>query len=117
MRIVVIEDERQLLDLICEVLRDDGYDVVGFSHPGVVEGSLIDMQPTLFLIDMQLPGMTGMELALALRRGTYADTPMVAMSASTMKLEEARKSSVFNDVLGKPFDLSMIFDCVHQFAS
>jgi DNA-binding response OmpR family regulator len=117
MIIAVIEDERQLLDLLCEVLRDDGYDVVGFSHPRVAVESLADVGPALLLIDMQLPGMSGLELAALLRRGDFATTPMIAMSASNLRLEEARRSAIFDEILPKPFELSRVYDCVQQFAS
>jgi CheY-like chemotaxis protein len=117
MVIAVIEDETLLLELLCEMLRDDGYEVVGFSHPVVAVQSLDEVGPTLFLIDMQLPGMTGLELAAQLRRGPYASTPMIAMSASSLRLEEARRSTIFDEVLPKPFELSTVYDCVGQFAS
>jgi CheY-like chemotaxis protein len=75
------------------------------------------VSPALFLVDVMLPGMSGIELAEQLRAGGFARTPMIAMSASPGMLRAAAESRLFQEILPKPFDLTTLLDCVGRFAA
>jgi CheY-like chemotaxis protein len=113
--VVVVDDEVDVLDLICSVLEDEGYDVICLRHPGEIahlKGR--EPQPRLFMLDIMLPGMTGIELAQHLRSDGFGETPMIAMSASATMLHRAEESQLFHDALPKPFDLDALLDAVDQ---
>jgi CheY-like chemotaxis protein len=64
-RILVVEDDADLRSLVCDALRADGHEVEGvadadraLAHPMVTEGRV-----ELLLTDVELPGMSGLELA------------------------------------------------------
>jgi DNA-binding response OmpR family regulator len=111
--VVVVDDERDVLDLICSVLEEEGYAVVCFNHP-VLTDDLKEQEPAphLFMLDIMLPNMSGIDLAHRLRRDGFAETPMIAMSASPTMLDRAKESRLFHDYLGKPFELDTLLRTV-----
>jgi CheY-like chemotaxis protein len=63
-RVVVVDDEPDMLALICGVLEDEGYDVICLGHPvKVAHLKGREPQPHLFMLDIMLPTLTGIELA------------------------------------------------------
>jgi CheY-like chemotaxis protein len=102
--IVVVDDEPDVLDLLCQILQDEGYAVVCHAHPREVAADPCDV--ALFLLDLMLPTMTGIALARQLRGTGFPHTPMIAMSASRDMLEDASQSHLFQGMLAKPFDLN-----------
>jgi CheY-like chemotaxis protein len=117
-RIVVIDDEPEVLAVVCAVLEEEGYAVLRLAHP-VLTTDLKNQepQPRLFLLDMMLPTMSGIDLALRLRGEGYHDTPMIAMSASHVMLRAARDSALFASSLAKPFDLGSLLGAVELHAT
>jgi CheY-like chemotaxis protein len=110
--VVVVDDEPDLRSLICEVLEEEGYSVVSLPHPSLALG--LEQMPSLFLIDLMLPGMTGIELAQKLRQGPYGETGMIGLSASSAMLRHANDSRLFQETIQKPFDLEYLLEAVRQ---
>jgi two-component system OmpR family response regulator len=93
--IVVVDDEPDLLETLCLALELEGFCVLCLDHPAKVAPSLEQHTPSLFLVDIMLPSMSGIELAQQLRAAGYTQTPMLALSASSVMVSLAQKSGVF----------------------
>lgn len=117
--LVVVEDEPSVSEVLREVLELDGFSVLCFNHPDHVRTLDASMPPAIFLIDLMLPGRSGVELASMLREYAYPKTPMIAMSASRLMLAMAEQTNLFQDVVCKPFEMCDLLDTVerHVFAS
>jgi DNA-binding response OmpR family regulator len=115
--VVVIEDEPSVLKMLEDVLRHHGCTVIGFPYPEMVHTLGDDIHPDVFLVDVMLPGMSGVELAAQLRECGFANTPMIAMSASPLLLAVAAGSDLFDSTIAKPFDLSYLLDSIARFAA
>jgi len=113
--IVVIEDEREILQLLHDVLNLEHYQVVGVSRPDLVHATVQAVKPDLFLIDVMLPGTNGVELAEQLRASGHKHTPMIAMSASRLMSQIAAASGAFQEAIDKPFDLPSLLDCIEHY--
>lgn len=115
MCIVVVDDEPELRELVSSLLEDEGYRVVAFAHPvPVTRLQDSDERPELFLIDIMLPEMTGIELARRLVVEGFGDTPKIAMSASRQCVSDARDSALFHAALEKPFEIDDLLDAVEH---
>ena len=110
--IVVVEDEPAINELVRDVLEMEGYRVIAVQHPDAVGARLDDSSPDLFLIDIMLPRISGIELAEQLRGEGYAGTPMVAMTASRLMGSMAAGSGLFADTFDKPFEIDDLLSCV-----
>jgi CheY-like chemotaxis protein len=110
--VVIVDDERDVLELLREVLEDSGFEVVPVQRPDNVEAVNQQRHPDLVLMDLMLPGISGIELARKLRGDGMCDTPIVAMSASRRMLSAAADSHLFQGMLPKPFELTELLACV-----
>jgi len=113
--VAVIEDEADLLHMICDLLVISGYQVIAISHPDLIEVAIADTSPDLFLMNVMLRGRTGIEVAQQLRREGYTHTPIIAMSASPTMLALARRSGMFQDEIDKPFDVDVVLHTIEHY--
>jgi DNA-binding response OmpR family regulator len=66
-RIVIIDDQIDVVDTIALVLRADGHDVRAFTDPNPAVASAIGDPPDLVITDLGMPGMNGWDVARAIR--------------------------------------------------
>ena len=113
--IVVVEDEAEVGEIVRVVLEDEGYRVLTFGHPGpVTHLDETEEHPALFLIDIMLPEMSGIELARRLTDTGFDSIPKIAMSASRERVTEASRSHLFDAALSKPFDIDDLIESVRR---
>lgn len=83
-RILIVDDEPLLADYHATVLQQAGMTASVVIDPEQTLESLIDFRPELILMDMYMPGCSGMELANVIRQDeTYVDIPIVYLSSET----------------------------------
>jgi two-component system, cell cycle response regulator DivK len=81
--ILVVDDSIVTLKLLATVLRNNGYKVQLSSTAEQALSSLNTMRPDLVLVDIQLPGMDGLELTRRIRQqARLQNIVVVAMTAS-----------------------------------
>lgn len=114
--IVVVDDEPDVLELLRSILESEEYAVIPMPRPELIDNIDTSYAPALFLLDLMLPGVSGIELAQQLRDRGFTTTPIIAMSASPTILQLAAESGLFQEVIAKPFDLSALVDCVRRYS-
>ncbi len=114
-QLVVVDDEPEICALVKDLLEMEGYEVIAASHPDDVVRNIGEAQPDLFLLDIMLPRVSGIELAQHLRDTGYAAVPMIAMSASKLMSHMATSSGVFDDAIDKPFEVDEFLHCVERY--
>jgi CheY-like chemotaxis protein len=98
-RILVVDDEPQVLELLTEVLAKAGYDVLAVGTGSEAVAVAVEFQPHVLLLDLMMPGMDGNQVLQALRESGI-QAPAVAISGHP---EHAR--SGFLAVLAKPLNI------------
>ncbi|GMU36397.1 MAG: sigma-54 dependent transcriptional regulator [Phycisphaerae bacterium] len=103
--ILVVEDEEILAKNLADALRYAGHEVTLFHAAETAVDRLEEVAPDLVLLDLRLPGMTGLEL-LAAWRGRGSRVPAIIMTAhgNIETAVEAIKAGA-DDFLTKPIDL------------
>jgi len=112
--VVVVDDEPDLLELVTDILEEDGLQVLPIDRPERVQTAGHICKPDLVLMDLMLPGVDGIELARKLQNDGMRGIPMIAMSASQRMLSAATRSDLFEATLPKPFDLSTLLELVES---
>ena len=103
---LVVDDDPDITDMLAAVPRHAGYTVsTAHSAPDALTTAL-SKHFDVIVSDIGMPGMTGYELARALRETPeYASVPMVAVTGFAMYGDRDRALEAgFNDHLSKPID-------------
>jgi two-component system response regulator PilR (NtrC family) len=104
-RILVVDDERSMRELLAIVLRRDGYEVI-LAENGRMALNVLEREPVDLLIsDIKMPDMSGVEVLRA-AKGIDQDilAIMITAFASTETAVEALRMGAY-DYLSKPFDV------------
>lgn len=108
MKILVVDDDGRIRQMTADALRDQGHDVVE-ADCGAAALALLDDQVGILLTDVQMPGMTGPELADA-AQVRCPDLSIRFMSADTGGIPPDAFRG--RPVLAKPFTLSALLAAV-----
>ena len=116
--VLVVDDECAIADSLSEILKHSGHNAIS-AYDGASALDIALMQPPDVLItDVVLPGMSGIELAITMRR-IYPDCKVVLFSgnaATSSMLETATRAGHNFVLLTKPVHptemLSRISECV-----
>ncbi len=114
--ILIVEDNEKNLKLVRDVLQVKGYATIeaGNAEDGINLASA--RKPDLILMDIQLPGMNGIDALRILRANPEtADIPVVAVTASVMQQDRNKITEAgFNGYVGKPINLKEFLDAVRN---
>lgn len=105
-KIVVVEDEEDLLELLEYNLSKEGYEVIGFLNTKNVEQILIEEDIDLLIMDRNLPNVEGSEFVEYLRKNEFT-TPVIYLSAKNLDKEiEEGFLRGGDDYITKPFNMN-----------
>ncbi len=109
-RILVIEDERDLCELLDFNLRREGYETI-LAHDGQ-EGlrKAQTLLPDLILLDLMLPGLSGFDVCRELRSGERTrEIPIIIISAKSEETDQVVGFSLgADDYVTKPFSVKVL---------
>jgi len=112
--ILIVEDNDKNLKLVRDVLQAKGYQTIeaGTAEDGIVLAR--DRMPDLVLMDIQLPGMNGIDALKVLRvDAVTARIPVIAVTASVMQQDRNLITEAgFDGYIGKPINLKEFIDTV-----
>jgi CheY-like chemotaxis protein len=121
-RILVVEDNALNLKLVRDVLQHAGYDVVEARSGEEGVRVAAECSPDLVLMDLQLPGIDGVEALRQLRQQSQGQgaaarhMPVVAVTAFAMKEDHARAADAgFDGYVEKPISVRALPGQVEEF--
>jgi len=106
LQILVVDDNTINLKLAVELLKCDGYTVSQAADAETALAMIQSVPPALVLLDLQLPGMDGLELARLLKAGEHTrQVPLIAFTAHAMKGDTERATAAgCEGYITKPID-------------
>jgi two-component system phosphate regulon response regulator PhoB len=113
MRILAVDDDRDILDVIQYILEDSGYEVSTLSDGRYLFERIKTLSPDLILLDIMLGNLDGRELCKDVKaREETHDIPVILISASHNVGEHMDKKGAPNAFIAKPFDISELLDTI-----
>ncbi|MDP0493258.1 MAG: response regulator transcription factor [Fusobacterium sp. JB021] len=101
-KIFLVEDEKNLRDLLVSYLINEDYDVTAFED-GISAKEAIPLNPDLWVLDIMVPGMNGYALIKEIKKNNL-ETPVIFMSARSAELDRVIGLEMGSeDYLPKPF--------------
>ena len=114
--ILIVDDYPDALDVWEVYLRAAGFEVLTAADGRQALSCALESLPDLIVIDLEMPGVSGFEVARALRAGDHTrDIPLIASTgySHAPQLEEARRCG-FDAVLVKPCDPDALVAEIHR---
>ena len=111
MRVLVIEDDETFCQLLSELLKDKGYEVV--SSTDGIDGYEKAWEYTydLFIFDVRTPGLLGTEIAEALKQNNPGAKVILISAFADDTLRKAA-SNLGASLLSKPFSADDLFEVI-----
>ena len=114
--ILIVEDNEKNLKLVRDVLQVKGFATVeaGSAEDGIKLAA--ERKPDLILMDIQLPGMNGIEALKVLRADPETKPiPVIAVTASVMQQDRTLITQAgFDAYIGKPINIKEFLDSVRE---
>jgi len=101
--ILVVDDDADVRELLCDYLGDQGYDVIAVGDAGAMRGALAERVPGVVLLDVGLPGEDGLSLARHVRERYDVGIIMVSGAGETVDRIIGLEVGA-DDYIAKPFD-------------
>jgi CheY-like chemotaxis protein len=115
MRILIVEDDNSSLELARRVVVSMGHAAI-MSRDGL-EGLAVahSERPDLVLLDLHLPGISGVDLVRALRAdNALRTTPVIAVSAASLNAEPEAMAAGCDEFVSKPYELQHLRDAIRR---
>ena len=115
--ILIVDDNAQNLKLVRVVLANEGFDVLTASNEEDALQLLLTVTPRLILMDIQLPGMDGLELTRRLKADPATEAiRIVALTAYAMKGDDEKAFAAGCDgYITKPIDVERLPEVVRSY--
>jgi len=111
--ILIVDDDADIARGVETILDREGYDTRLASSGEEALKAIAEKPPDLVLSDLEMPGMTGLELAEALRaKEDTARIPFILATAATVGSSNFR---VIDGYLVKPFDTNVLLKFIEQY--
>jgi CheY-like chemotaxis protein len=119
-RVLVVDDDLELLEAAGRLLRMGGADVIAVPTPGAALATVIGVTPDVIVVDTAMPGLDAIGLLRAIRALSPekgGQVPAVALAACALAAERLEAwEAAFQGHLTKPFDPADLVAMVERLA-
>ena len=116
--VLVVEDNDLNMKLFCDLLQAHGYDTISAREGAVVMALAREKRPDLILMDIQLPDVSGLDVAQRLKADPeLGHIPVIAITAFAMKGDEDRiRTGGCEAYVSKPISMARFIETIRAFA-
>ncbi len=101
-KILIVEDEKNIQEILKSYLLNEGYLVIGATDGFEAIGLFNDEKPDLLILDRMLPGVSGEQVCLEVRK--VSDVPILMLTAKTSEESKIEGFEIgVDDYVTKPF--------------
>ena len=113
-RVLVVDDDAEIVDAVGEALQDDGYLVETATDGATALKRVLEAPPDLIILDVRMPNLNGWEFCEIVRRQSHTrDVPVLFLTGRGEMRDQITAMQVGgSDHLGKPFRVEDLRDKV-----
>lgn len=112
-RVLVIDDDDELAEVVRQALRESGFAVATVRHGAAALDLIEQIRPDLILLDLRMPIMDGWSFMTQYRRSAKANGRIVLVSGHPDVREISERLGA-DAYVGKPFELTQLLRTVQQ---
>ena len=115
-RVLVVDDDPEIVDAVGEALQEDGYLVETATDGATALKRVLEAPPDLIVLDVRMPNLNGWEFCEIVRRQSHTrDVPVLFLTACNEVRDQITAMQVGgSDHLPKPFRLAALRDKVRS---
>lgn len=114
-RILAVDDDKDILEVLQFILEDSGYQVETLSDGRRLLDTIREQAPDLILLDIMLGNVDGRDLCKNVKAKTEThDIPVIMISASHNLSDVLKQDCAPDDFIAKPFDINVLLNKVRQ---
>ena len=116
LRVLVADDDQDTVVTLTMLLQDEGYEVQGVHTGRTVMGLILDFAPDAVILDINLPDLSGWEVARRIRARSAPQPLLIGISGEYMKGADKVLAHIsgFDHYLVKPYDPQTIFAALDE---
>jgi CheY-like chemotaxis protein len=119
-KVIIVDDDTDILEAVSILLRDEDYVVVGVSDEDeaqAIEQLVKKEKPDVVLLDIFMGNVDGRELCKMIKSNAdFKNIPVILMSAHT-KTEDSAVKSKADAYISKPFEITQLIEIVDKFVN
>lgn len=115
MKVVIIEDNPDILDIMGYILKDEGNEVISSPDAKIVD-RLAEVNPDLVLMDELLPGARGSQLCLKIKQDEATKHIPVILVSTIPHLDKLAEKAKADGYLEKPFSIVTLSELISTYA-
>lgn len=113
-KIVLIQDNEETLNIMDEVLKDEGFDVVPSLTTEPID-KLDEIEPDVLIVDDHIKGKkTGSEVIAELKSDPETEDLSAILTSTSYDLQKTAENCNADDYIEKPFDIDHLIDVVNK---
>jgi len=114
-RILVVDDDDDILEIVTLLLSERGYEVRMLNHGKTIFDNIREFQPGLILMDVMLGDMDGRAICQDLKKDPLIGSlPVILISGTHDLAESINLPGGPDDFIAKPFDLDELYAKVER---
>lgn len=114
-RILAVDDNEDILDILNLMLTIDGYQVETSLSPDAIEKQITEFQPDLILLDIQMGPYNGLEVCKKLKNNLYSSSIPVLIISSDDRIFQAVEKYGADGIIAKPFEMNTLLNKAASF--
>jgi len=104
-KILIIEDEADIIDIATMILEDEGYEVSSISEYPNFERRVAECNADLVLLDLNLKGYHGKDICKYIKSSASLKQTAVVLMSANRDIKAVKEESGADAYICKPFDL------------
>ena len=113
-KILVIDDNRDIMELAVILLENEGYEVECSSQYAGYEKTVNSSNCQLVLLDLNLDGFSGKDICRYIKGHRHLENTKVVLISADHDIEEVREEVCADDFIRKPFDIRDFLGTVNK---
>jgi DNA-binding response OmpR family regulator len=114
-KILVIEDEPIIAEMICILLEIEGYKVISLSDEESIKDELNHKQVDLVLLDLNLVGYNGASICEYIKNNSDLKHIPVILVSANHNIEKIKEECGADDLIKKPFELTYFLQKIRSY--
>lgn len=114
-KVLIIEDEQDIIDIATIILEDEGYEVCSFSEFPGYESKVADSHADLILLDLNLHGYHGKDICKYVKANDHLKQTSVVLMSANRDIQAVKEEAGADAYICKPFDLNDFIETVKTY--